>query len=87
MDEWGGYLTGERGRAVSSRLPGPVIRGLVSPLPGFANAVRPAAGHGDHVTSDPFTAGLVEVRRLEIIEAGLRNERLRGRTCSSVGGR
>ena len=64
------------------------LRGVLEvSKPGFTNAVRLAAGHGDRVTSDPFTAGLAEVWRPKIIEAGLRNERMRGRTCSSGGGR
>ncbi len=37
----------------------------------ITNAVRPAAEHGDHVTSDQFKVGLAEVRT-EI--AGVRTE-------------
>lgn len=39
------------------RLLAPVVQCLVSPLPGFTNAVRPAAGHGDRVASDPVHLG------------------------------
>ena len=64
-----------------------MTRCLVSPLPGFRNALRLAAGHGDRVTAGPFTAGFAEVLMPEIIEAGLPRGRMRGRACSSGGGR
>ena len=48
----------------------------------ITNAVRPAAEHGDHVTSDQFKVGLAEVRteiaaldtRISTQVAGLRTE-------------